>query len=224
MKVFVSWSGGKDCMLACHLIMQQSGIEVAYLLNMLTEKGDCSLSHQLPADLIRDQAGKMGMSLFQRKASQKEYEKEFKAAITSLKQQGVTGGVFGDIDLWPHRDWLERVCREMGITSFFPLWDEKRETLLEEFVAAGFKSRIVVTDAAVLGEEWLGCEIDRDFMQKIKALSHIDACGEKGEFHTFVYDGPMFRSPVAFHAEERLMIGKHWVLKLGTGIGQEVHR
>lgn len=217
MKVFVSWSGGKDCLLACYRIMKRPDIEVACLLNMLTETGECSLSHCLPADLLRDQANMMGISMLQRKASRKEYEAEFKKAIADLKVQGVEAGVFGDIDLWAHRDWLERVCREMEIQAFFPLWDAKREDLLEEFIAAGFKSRIVVTDAAVLGEEWLGCEIDRDFMDKMKALPHVDACGEKGEYHTFVYDGPIFSAPVSFRDGGHRMIEKHWASTLELG-------
>lgn len=218
MKAFVSWSGGKDCMLACYRAMQQPDLEIACLLNMLTENGEQSLSHQLPAELLREQARAFGIPILQRKASRQEYEKEFKQAIADLKQQGAEAGVFGDIDLEAHRSWLERVCRDMDIEAIFPLWDDKRETMLEEFINAGFKSRIVVTDAAVMGEEWLGCEIDRDFMRKVKALPHIDACGEKGEYHTFVYDGPMFRAPVPFYDEEHLMIEKHWVLKLGAGI------
>jgi uncharacterized protein (TIGR00290 family) len=224
MKVFVSWSGGKDCMLACYRIMRQPEIEVAFLLNMLTETGECSLSHCLPADLLQDQAKALGIPILQRSASRKEYEGEFKKAIVYLKQLGIKAGVFGDIDLQPHRDWIERVCREMEITPLFPLWDEKRESMLEEFIAAGFKSRIVVTDATVLGEEWLGCEIDKDFIKKMKALPHIDACGEKGEFHTFVYDGPGFKSPVAFHGQEHRLIEKHWVLNLSAGIGQEAQK
>ena len=217
MKVFVSWSGGKDCMLACYRALRQPEIEVAFLLNMLTENGERSLSHHLPADLLQGQADALGIPILQRKASRKEYEKEFKQAIADLKEQGVEGGVFGDIDLRPHRDWIERVCREMDIKAFFPLWDDKREDLLEEFIAAGFKSRIVVTDPALLGEEWLGCEIDRDFMRKMEALPQLDACGEKGEYHTFVYDGPVFRSPVPFYEEKHLMIEKHWALKLKLG-------
>ena len=218
MKAFVSWSGGKDCMLACHRAMRRPETEIAFLLNMLTEKGECSLSHQLPAELLKSQAQALGIPILQRKASRTEYEKEFKQAIAYLKRQGVEAGVFGDIDLEAHRSWLERVCREMDIQAIFPLWDDKRETMLEEFINAGFKSRIVVTDAAVMGDDWLGCEIDRGFMEKIKALPHIDACGEKGEYHTFVYDGPMFRTPVSFSDEGHLMIEKHWVLKLGVGI------
>ena len=204
-------------MLACHRIMRQPGIEVAFLLNMLAEQGDCSLSHNLPADLLREQAGMMGIPILQRKASRKEYEKEFKQAITDLKRQGVEAGVFGDIDLQVHRDWIERVCREAGIIPLFPLWDDKREDMLEEFISAGFKSRIVVTDPAALGEAWLGCEIDREFMAKIKTLSDVDACGEKGEYHTFVYDGPFFKHPVSFHEVSRVSVENHWVSKLELG-------
>jgi uncharacterized protein (TIGR00290 family) len=204
-------------MLACYRIMRQPEIEVAFLLNMLTETGECSLSHCLPADLLRDQAKAMGIPILQPKASRKEYEKEFKKAIADLKRQGVEAGVFGDIDLQVHRDWIERVCREMEIQVFFPLWDDKRETMLEEFISAGFKSRIVVTDPSVLDEAWLGCEIDRTFMSKIKDLPQVDACGEKGEYHTFVYDGPIFKQPVLFHEESRVSVERYRISKLAPG-------
>ena len=204
-------------MLACYRVLRQPEIKVAFLLNMLTETGECSLSHCLPADLLQDQAKAMGIPILQRKASRKEYEKEFKQAIADLKCQGVEAGVFGDIDLEPHRDWLERVCREMAIKAFFPLWNGRREDMLEEFIGEGFRSRVVVTDEAALGAEWLGREIDRAFMDQIKNLPHVDACGEKGEYHTFVYDGPIFKEPVRFHEKDRVSIEKHRVLKLEPG-------
>ncbi|MFA5168566.1 MAG: diphthine--ammonia ligase [Candidatus Omnitrophota bacterium] len=222
MKVFVSWSGGKDSMLACYRMMQQPDVEVAYLVNMMTEDGEYSRSHGLSAAVLRAQAAAVGIPLIQRAASWKDYEKEFKSVLAELKLKGVEAGIFGDIDLQPHRDWVERICREAGIQAFLPLWNAKRKDLLEELISTGFKSRIVVTDAAVLGEEWLGCEINRDFMRKMEVLPQIDPCGEKGEYHTFVYDGPMFRAPVPFYDEEHLMIEKHWVLKLGAGLRQKI--
>lgn len=221
-KMFVSWSGGKDSALACYRMANKPGVEIAFLLNMLTEKGECSCSHRLSVALLREQARAMGIPIVQRKASRDDYEKEFKRAIVEVKQHGVQGGIFGDIDLQPHRDWIERVCRDMDIEAFFPLWDEKRETLLEALITAGFKSQIVVTEVASLGKKWLGCEIDRNFMRAIKVLPHIDPCGEKGEYHTFVYAGPLFKTPVLFHEEGRSMIEKHWVLKLGAGVRQGV--
>jgi len=126
----------------------------------------------------------------------------------------VEAGIFGDIDLVLHRDWVERVCLETGLKAFLPLWNEKRESLLEEFIAEGFKSRIVVTDAASLGEEWLGCEIDRDFLRKMRTVPLVDPCGEKGEYHTFVYDGPIFKRAVEVRETKQLSIEKHWVSKL----------
>lgn len=217
MKAFVSWSGGKDCMLALYRTLRRPEIEVAFLLNMLTETGECSLSHQLPADLLQDQAEAMEIPIVQRKASRKEYEKEFKRAVADLKRQGVEAGVFGDIDLQVHRDWIERVCREMEMKALFPLWEAGRNEMLEEFIAAGFKSRIVVTDPLILEESWLGCEIDRSFMTKIKDLPHVDACGEKGEYHTFVYDGPLFKHPVHFHEKERVSVERYRIAKLAAG-------
>lgn len=222
MKCFVSWSGGKDSALACYRMMKDPEFEVVFLLNMLAENGEYSRSHGLSVALLQAQAHAMEIPMLQRKASWEDYEKEFKQAIAIMKKQGVEAGIFGDIDLQPHRDWVERVCREAGVKAFLPLWDARRESLLREFIDAGFKSQIVVTDEAVMGEEWLGCEIDRGFMRKIKAFPHIDPCGEKGEYHTFVYDGPIFNAPVSFYAEEHLMIEKHWVLKLGAGRQQTV--
>lgn len=217
MKVFVSWSGGKDSILACYRMMQDPGIEVAYLVNMMTENGEYSRSHGLSAAVLRAQAAAIGVPLIQRAASWKDYEKEFKAVLAELKTKGVEAGIFGDIDLVPHREWVERVCRETGLKAFLPLWNEKRKPLLEELIGAGFRSRIVVTDEKVLGPEWLGCEIDGDFLEKMKTVPDVDPCGEKGEYHTFVYDGPIFKNPVTVRESGQFSIEKHWVSKLELG-------
>jgi uncharacterized protein (TIGR00290 family) len=183
----------------------------------MTEDGEYSRSHGLSAAVLRAQAAAVGVPLIQRAASWKDYEAEFKSVLAELKAKGVEAGIFGDIDLEPHREWVERVCRETGLKAFLPLWNEKRELLLAAFIGAGFKSRIVVTDEASLGAEWLGCEIDRDFPEKMKTVPHVDPCGEKGEYHTFVYDGPIFKSPVTVYESEQLSIEKHWVSKLELG-------
>jgi uncharacterized protein (TIGR00290 family) len=217
MKVFVSWSGGKDSVLACYRMMQQPVTEIVGLVNMMTENGEYSRSHGLSTAVLREQAAAVGIPLIQRSASWADYEKQFKTALVELKEKGAEAGVFGDIDLEAHREWVERVCRETGLQAILPLWNEKREALLEELICAGFKSRIVVTDQACMGEEWLGCEIDRDFLRKMAAHPHIDPCGEKGEYHTFVYDGPIFKRPVRFYEESRFEKDKHWISKLALG-------
>ncbi len=214
MKVFVSWSGGKETSLSCYRVMQKEDTKVSCLLNMISEDGRHSRSHGVNSALLKLQAEAIEIPLVQRKTTWKSYEKEFKKAVSDLKRQGIQAGVFGDIDLQEHRDWVERICKEVGIKPILPLWKEKREELLEEFIKAGFKAIVVTTNADFLGKEWLGREINNEFIKELKALGNIDLCGEKGEYHTFVYDGPIFRRPVEFAMGRKLLKDKHWFLGL----------
>lgn len=214
MKVFISWSGGKDSALACYRAMQNPEMQVAYFLNMLDETGVRSRSHGLNPELLQQQAKAAGVPMMQRSASWNNYEKEFKKALLDLKKEGVEAGVFGDIDLQAHRDWVERVCGEVGLRAILPLWNENRRKLIDELIGAGFKAKICVTDAKYMDESWLGCDIDAEFIRKAEAAGNIDLCGEKGEYHTFVYDGPIFREPVHFDCEDKIFISNHWALKI----------
>lgn len=213
MKAFVSWSGGKETSLSCYKIMQNQDVKVAYLLNMISEDGKYSRSHGIGSDLLRAQAEAIGIPIFQRKATWKTYEEEFKRAISDLEKDGIEAGVFGDIDLQEHRDWVERACKDMGIKPILPLWKEERGKLLEEFIQAGFKAVVVATNGDFLGEEWLGREIDEKFVEYLKALGNIDLCGERGEYHTFVYDGPIFKKSVKFIIGKKVLKDKHWFLE-----------
>ena len=118
-KVFASWSGGKDCCLACYRAMA-SGLKVRYLANTVTEDGQRSWSHGLPADVIRVQSQAMGIPLVQRRTTRDSYEAEFKNMLRDFKQEGIDGGVFGDIDFNEHRQWIERVCQDVDITPHLP--------------------------------------------------------------------------------------------------------
>lgn len=217
MKAFVSWSGGKETSLACYRAKDLGNFEIKYLLNMVSEDGSRSRSHGIGSALLRAQAEAMGIPIFQRKTSWETYEEEFKKAVSEFKKEDIQAGVFGDIDFQEHRDWVERICRETGITPVLPLWKEEREKLLEEFIQAGFKAVVVATDARVLGEEWLGRGINREFMEDLKTLENVDLCGEKGEYHTFVYDGPIFKKAVEFIVGEKRLKDKHWFLDLELG-------
>ena len=214
MKAFVSWSGGKETSLSCYKVMQNQDVKVAYLLNMTSEDGKYSRSHGIGSDLLRAQSEAIEIPIVQRKTSWKTYEEEFKRAVSDLKKDGIEAGVFGDIDIQEHRDWVERLCREIGIKPLFPLWKEKTEELLKEFIQTGFKAIIVSTNPDLLGKEWLGREINGEFIEGLKTLGDIDLCGEKGEYHTFVYDGPIFRKPVKFIVGEKIFRDKHWFLGL----------
>lgn len=213
MKAFVSWSGGKETSLACYRAMQKN-FGIRYLLNMVSEDGEYSRSHGIGADLLRAQAEAIGSPIVQRKTTWNTYEEEFKKAALDLKKEGIEAGVFGDIDVQEHRDWVERVCNEVGINALLPLWKGERVELLKEFIQTGFKAIIVATNSDFLGKEWLGREINGEFIEGLKAIGDVDLCGERGEYHTFVYDGPIFKKSVEFIIGKKVLKDKHWFLEL----------
>ncbi len=213
-KVFVSWSGGKDSALACYNAIKNDKVKVAYLLNMLSENGTHSRSHHLSVAVLRSQAEAMGIPIVQRQAGWGGYEEEFKSALAVFKEEGVEAGVFGDIDVQEHRDWVERVSSESGLSAMLPLWQRSREALMAEFISLGFKAVVVTVKLECLGREWLGRHLDKDFVRQIKQLGTVDLCGENGEYHTFVYDGPLFRRPVEFAMGRKVLKDKHWFLEL----------
>ncbi len=216
MKAFVSWSGGKDCMLALHRFTKTETNEVACLVNMCDDSGDYSRSHGLRKELIKSQADHMGLNIIQQKTDIRGYEVNFKEIIHKLKLEGVTAGVFGDIYLKEHRNWIERVCHEMDITPVFPLWHEGTKDLLEEFISQGFKTITVSINISKLSSEWLGRTIDYDFLDEISKLKDIDPCAENGEYHTFVYDGPLFKMPLQLIKEDEFKNDKYLFQKISV--------
>ena len=211
-KAFCCWSGGKESALSFYKL-KKSGVNILCLVNMIDSSGKRSRSHGIIPDLLRLQSDAMGIAVIQRRTSWRNYENEFRKAITDLKSKGIKAGIFGDIDLQEHRDWVERVCSELDVEPVLPLWKEKREDLLGEFIGVGFKAIVVAVQSDFLGRKWLGRKIDERFMMDIKKLD-IDICGEKGEYHTFVYDGPIFRKPVEFSTKRKILKNKHWFLDL----------
>jgi uncharacterized protein (TIGR00290 family) len=213
-KAFVSWSGGKETVLACYKAMQEGNVKVSCFLNMLSDSGRHSRTHGVGAELLAMQAKGIGVPILQRKTPWKNYERIFKKAVLELKQKGIDTGVFGDIDLQEHRDWVERVCKETGIKPLLPLWNRKRESIIEEFIELGFKAVVCATNASYLGKEWLGRRVDKDYVDDLRAMEGVDLCGEKGEYHTFVYDGPIFKKAVKISHGKKVFREKHWFLEL----------
>ena len=191
-KVFISWSGGKESSL-CLYRAQIDGLIPSCLLNMTDEKARSSRTHGLAQKVLLLQAKAIGLPLVQEKTTWEDYEKNFKGLIRKLKETGIEGGVFGDIDLEGHRTWVKTACKDKGLEAHLPLWGKKQEEILTEFVGLGFKAVVVTTKRGILGPDWIGREIDRRFITDIVNLSSVTPCGELGEYHTLVTDGPTFR-------------------------------
>ena len=215
-KVFISWSGGKDSCLAAYQA-KASGLEISYLLNMVTEDGERSWTHGLSAELLQKQAEAVGIPLVQKQTTLADYEARFKNVLLELKRQGVSGGVFGDIDIEEHREWVTRVCHAVEITPYLPLWGQRQELILRGFIKMGFEAVVVTARADLFGEEWLGRRVDRSFVQdlaKLKETNNITLCGEAGEYHTFVVDGPLFRQKIGLVETSKVCRDGYWFLEI----------
>jgi diphthine-ammonia ligase len=211
---FCSWSGGKDSSLALHHAIRDGG-EPRYLLTMMSEDGHGSRSHGLPRSLLEEQARLIGIPIIFRSASWAEYENVFSAALEEFRAEAVADGVFGDIDIPDHRDWCLRICGAHGIRVRHPLWQRSRRELLEEFIALGFKATIIVTQARIMGPEWLGRAIDARAISEMEKLG-IDPSGETGEYHTVVTEGPIFHSRIALVTGEPVLHDGYWFLKVSA--------
>jgi uncharacterized protein (TIGR00290 family) len=199
-RAFCSFSGGKDSCLALWTARQQ-GYDVRTLLVMMNESGDRSRSHGIPRHLLQRQADALGAEAIFGVASWKDYEPQFTALLHQLKQEGHEAGIFGDIDLLPHREWEEKVCAAAGLRAHLPLWQRNRDELAREITRLGFKAIVACVDSRHLDDSFAGRFYDAQFLADLPP--GVDACGENGEFHTFVFDGPGFRAPVEFSVVAR---------------------
>ncbi|MBI5701443.1 diphthine--ammonia ligase [Candidatus Saganbacteria bacterium] len=213
MKAFVSWSGGKDSAFACYKAIRQ-GLEISCLLNAVRKRYGRVAFHGVRRELIKLQAEAIGMPLHQFMVNKDNYEGKYKEAVSAVKAWGIKGGVFGDIFLEDGRQWVEKVCRAMRIKPVFPLWKIKTEKLIKDFVAAGFEAYVVSTQANLLGKEWVGRRVDKSFINDLKRLKNVDICGENGEFHTFVVDGPIFNKRIKLMKTRKVLIRGYWFLDI----------
>jgi diphthine-ammonia ligase len=215
-QVFASWSGGKDGCLACYRAVA-SGLKIRRLANMITEDGKRSRTHGVSAHVLQIQSQAIGIPLVQRRTTWHSYEAKFKSMLCAFRREGITGGVFGDIDLNEHREWVERVCQEVDITPYLPLWGESQNEILKDFIKSGFKAIVVATKADMLGEEWLGREVDLNFINRLAELrktKDITLCGEAGEYHTLVVDGPLFQKRMEIVETREVFRDEHWFLDI----------
>lgn len=207
---FCSWSGGKDACLSLHRAVQAGGCP-RYLLTMLIESGERTRAHGLPIEIIRQQASAMNVPVIFRSASWNSYETEFVSALHELAAEGISTGVFGDIDLEEHREWVQKVCGRASIQVVHPLWKENRQSLLHEFLSSGFKAMLVAVKEGVMDPEFLGESLTPSLVERFEHLG-IDPCGETGEYHTVVTDGPIFARPLRLRQHEKHLRDGYWFL------------
>lgn len=209
---FCSWSGGKDSCLAFYNAIGQGGCP-RFLLTMLTENGQRSRAHGLPITLLQKQALALGVELVTCSTSWYDYEAMLISALLEFKKNGVEAGVFGDIDLEAHRQWTQRVCSVADIQSYQPLWKKPRRDLLDELLEAGFKATIIAVKNAVLDKQFLGKTLNADTICEIEKAG-IDICGEEGEYHTVITDGPIFSTPLELNTKKQILRDGYWFLEV----------
>jgi uncharacterized protein (TIGR00290 family) len=206
---FSSWSGGKDSCLAFYKAVEQ-GYHPQRLLTMFSLENGISSAHRLKEEIIRAQADAIGIECSIGRAHFNDYEEVFVSNIKSFKELGMDFGIFGDIDLEEHRQWEEKVCSRASITAVLPLWHGERKALVNEFIKLGFKAKIVVVNTTMMDTRFLGQDLTHSLIEEIEA-SGADVCGENGEYHTVVYDGPIFKKPVDLKFEaEVIPVGEMW--------------
>lgn len=190
----VSFSGGKDSSLALYHAMQTG--TVIGLIVMLEEQGQRSRSHAMPLEIIRAQADAVGLPVFMTSSSWADYETRFIALLDQAKQHGAEVLVTGDLDMPEHGCWHDRVTQQVGLKLGMPLWLRPHREVVEEFIQLGFKS-VIVTINLKLGMqvEDLGKILTLEYIQELEDRG-IDPCGEGGEFHTTVIDGPIFNQAI----------------------------
>ena len=203
-KVLVSWSGGKDSALALYEILKTHNYQIAALLTTLTEDYDRISMHGVRSSLLEQQVAALGFPLekvfIPKNASNEEYEANMERVLAKYKETGVRSVVFGDIFLEDLRKYREEKLASLGMRGVFPLWKRETRELARTLGKSGFKAITTCVDNQALGSQFVGRLIDEQFLSELPP--GVDACGENGEYHSFVFDGPIFKESVVFsHGE-----------------------
>ncbi|EIJ39465.1 PP-loop superfamily ATP-utilizing enzyme [Galbibacter orientalis DSM 19592] len=206
-KTYFNWSTGKDSALALYKTLQNPLFDIAALVTTVNSDMERVSMHGLRNELLLKQAKSIEIPLkiisLSGNVSMATYDETMKTAMNELKSEGFTHTVFGDIFLEDLKQYREQKLNEVGIQAEFPLWKENTKNLLEEFISLGFKAITVCVNAKLLDESFVGRIIDKQFLEDLPR--GVDPCGENGEFHTFVFDGPIFKTPVDFKIGEKVL-------------------
>ncbi|HBB88590.1 MAG TPA: ATP-binding protein [Blastocatellia bacterium] len=212
----MSWSGGKDSCLALHEIKNERKYRVAALLTTVTRDYDRISMHGVRRVLLEKQAASLGLPLHQilisKDASNEEYEAKMAEAFAAYREQGIDAVIFGDLFLEEIRTYREQFLARNKMHGLFPVWKRDTSAFIREFLELGFRAVVTCVDSKVLDQSFAGRLIDESFLSSLPA--QVDPCGENGEFHTFVFDGPGFLTPVKFSLGETVLRESFWFCDL----------
>ncbi|RJP28833.1 MAG: diphthine--ammonia ligase [Candidatus Omnitrophota bacterium] len=213
MKVACSWSSGKDSCLSLFKAQQQ-GYKVDYLFNFISEEYRRVTFHGAKAELVKLQADSLGVELVQKTTNERNYEEVFRNTLSELKSYGVGQIIRGDIYLQDLKDWVQNMCQAQDLGVISPIWHQDTKSVLNELVDFGFKAIVTSAQAKKLQKDWIGRVIDKQFIADIEKISDVDICGEMGEFHSFVFDGPNFKNRIEITKTDKLFIKEYWFLDI----------
>lgn len=204
--LILSWSGGKDSALALHALQHDARYQVVGLLTSVNAHYRRVSMHGVREALLDAQAESIGLPLYKMKLSERpsneEYERKMRVALDGFRARGIRHVAFGDLFLEDIRQYRLDNMRKINMECVFPLWHRPTDKLAQEFIALGFMAVLCCVDEQQLSGEFAGREYDAALLGALPAS--VDPCGENGEFHTFVYAGPVFRRPIAFRRGERV--------------------
>jgi len=199
-KILFSWSGGKDSALALHSLKNWREIEIVALLTTVTADYDRISMHGVRKELLEKQVESIGLTLekiiISKKSSNEEYEEKMKATLLKYRDAGVNTIAFGDIFLEDLKKYREENLAKIGMKGIFPLWKQDSYILAKTFIGLEFKAVLTCVDSKQLDGNFCGREYDTSLLNDLP--KGVDPCGENGEFHSFVYDGPIFKNEIPF--------------------------
>jgi uncharacterized protein (TIGR00290 family) len=207
MNFAISYSGGKNSVLALHRMLEQGHNPVAMITTVNIEQRR-SWFHGIQNELLDAVSKSLDIPLIICECTPDNYTQAYEQSLAKSMKMGADSCVFGDIDIDAHKTWDEERCKNVGIKCILPLWQQGREALVRELLTKGFKSIIKIEDSNKLDGSFLGQTLTMPLIEKMKAVG-VDPCGENGEYHTFVYDGPIFAYPISFETDRIIDFGTH---------------
>ncbi|PYS76821.1 MAG: diphthine--ammonia ligase [Acidobacteria bacterium] len=212
----MSWSGGKDSCLALYEIQKAQDYRVAALLTTVTRDYDRISMHGVRRILLERQAASLGLPLHEvfitKDATNQEYETKMEEAFSMYREQGIDRIVFGDLFLEEIRAYRDQFLARHDMHGIYPVWLRDTTEFIREFIKLGFKAVITCVNGEVLDSSFAGMMIDENFLSALPP--HVDPCGENGEFHTFVFDGPVFKEAVKCSVGEKVARESFWFCDL----------